>query len=88
MSKDYGYFGSGSSGYHQYMTSFNHNFGDGGSSKTSAGNGKPLSSSPKKDGDDKSPQTQEREPTILDWIIRIILIGFIFYVMSLIMEHL
>ena len=88
MSKDYGYFGSGSSGYHQYMTSFNHNFGDGGSSKTSAGNGKPLSSSPKKDGDDKSPQTQEREPTILDWIIRGILYIIIYGLMFMIMEHL
>lgn len=36
MSKDYGYFGSGDSGYHQYMTSFDRTFGGSGSTGDSS----------------------------------------------------
>lgn len=36
MSKDYGYFGSGDSGYHQYMTAHDRNFGDSRSTEDSS----------------------------------------------------
>ena len=77
MSKDYGYFGSGSSGYHQYMTSFNHNFGDGGSTDNSVSDysgGSHHSEASKKTTEDNTSPKSSTQPQSdnRSWIVEFV----------------